>query len=297
MKLNTRNMKKALLTLLIAPFIWQCQTGPSRTELMQQNDSLARETAQKETQMNQMVNTIGDIEATLRVIKEKEQLIALKARQSETDGATADQINEDIRLIYDLMVQNKERIESLEKQLKKSGVETNQLRKLVDNLNEQLKQKNLEIMELNDLLKEKNSEIDDINYELTDMEIQLDSIKTANEEARSELRATKDDMYTAYYAIGSKSELKDKNIISWEGFLFFGKTELLKDKFEKEYFAPVDIRQTDSLELFQTKVKILTSHPEGSYQMKELQNGNQTLVITDKDKFWSVSNYLVVQAN
>lgn len=289
-------MRNLLVILLVAPLFWQCQTGPSRTELKQQNDSLAQAAAMKDSQMNQMVNTIGDIEATLRVIKEKEEIIALKARQGETSGESAQQINEDIRLIYDLMVQNKERIESLEQQLKQSGIETGRLNKLVSNLNDQLRQKNVEIKELNDLLKQKNTEIDDMHYALTDMEIALDSIKNVNEEARSELKSTRNDMYTAYYAIGTKNELKEKNILNREGFLFFGKTELLKDNFDKEYFARIDIRETDSIELYQPNVEILTSHPEASFSLNADDNGNMILNIEDKDEFWSVSNYLVVQA-
>lgn len=289
-------MKKLLIIFFVLPLLWQCQSGPSRTELKQQNDSLARATAQKDSQMNQMINTIGDIEATLRVIKEKEQIIALKARQGETSGESADQINEDIRLIYDLMVQNKERIESLEQQLKQSGIETGRLNKLVASLNDELRQKNVEIKQLNDLLKKKNAEIDDMFYALTDMEIALDSIKTANEETRKELQSTRDDMYTAYYAIGTKNELKEKNIINREGFLFFGKTELLKENFEKEYFAEIDIRETDSLELFQPDVEVLSSHPEESFSLAADENGNVVLAIEDKDAFWSISRYLVVQA-
>ncbi|PRY96949.1 hypothetical protein [Marinilabilia salmonicolor] len=289
-------MKKLLIIFFVLPLLWQCQSGPSRTELKQQNDSLARATAQKDSQMNQMINTIGDIEATLRVIKEKEQIIALKARQGETSGESADQINEDIRLIYDLMVQNKERIESLEQQLKQSGIETGRLNKLVANLNDELRQKNVEIKQLNDLLKKKNAEIDDMFYALTDMEIALDSIKSANEETQKELESTRDDMHTAYYAIGTKTELKEKNIINREGFLFFGKTELLKENFEKEYFAEIDIRVTDSLELFQPNIEVLTSHPENSFSLSTDKNGNMILKIEDKDAFWSISRYLVVQA-
>jgi chromosome segregation ATPase len=289
-------MNNVLFILFAMPFLWQCQSGPSRTELKQQNDSLAQVAATKDSQMNQMINTIGDIEATLRVIKEKEEIIAIKARQGETSGESAKQINEDIRLIYDLMVQNKERIESLENQLKQSGVETGRLNRLVAGLNDKLRQKNVEIKQLNELLQQKNTEIDDMNYALTDMEIAMDSIRTVNEEARSELKSTKDDMYKAYYAIGTKSELKEKNILNKEGFLFFGKTELLKDDFDKEYFAEIDTRETDSLEVFQPNAEVLTSHPEGSYSMTTADNGNLILNIEDRDAFWSISKYLVIQA-
>ncbi|MFO8001154.1 MAG: hypothetical protein R6U46_07915 [Marinilabilia sp.] len=295
MKLIKTTFRKAFLLLIAVPLLLQCQQGPSRSELKEQNDSLARQTALKDSQMNQMVNTIGDIEATLRVIKEKEQLIALRAREGDTEGTSANEINEDIRLIYDLMVQNKEKIDALEKQLENSGVENNRLRKLIDNLNEELKEKNEEIQNLNNLVQEKNKEIDDMHYALTDMELTLDSVKEVNEETRSELQSTRDDMYTAHYAIGSKKELKEKNIID-DGFLFFGKTEVLKDDFDDEYFESIDIRQTDSLELYQPKVEILTSHPEGSFELQERENGNQVLLVKDKDEFWSISKYLVVRA-
>ncbi len=257
MKIKSSLLKSHVLIIAVIPLLIQCQSGPSRTELKEQADSLERVTAMKDTQMNQMINTIGDIEATLRVIKEKEQLIALKAKEKETDDTSAKEINEDIRLIYDLMVQNKERIETLEKQLTESGIENNRLRKLVDNLNNELKEKNDEIMELNKLLKEKDTEIDDMNYAMTEMEITLDSIKQVNEESREQLKATKDDMHTAYYAIGTKNELKEKNIISKEGFLFFGKTEPLKDNFDKKYFEEIDIKKKNSIYLFQTKGKNL----------------------------------------
>ena len=296
MKTIDHSIRNFLIILLLTPLLWQCAQGPSRKELKEQNDSLAQLTARKDSQMNQMVNTIGDIEATLSVIKEKEKIIALRAREGSENEQTANEISEDIRLIYDLMVQNKERIETLEKQLEQSGVENSRLRKLVDNLNETLRQKNEEIQELNKLVKEKNQEIDNMQYALTDMELSLDSIKEVNEQAREQLQSTKDSIYTAYYAIGTRKELKEKNIINKDGFLFFGKTEVLKEDFDEEYFKPVDIRETDTLELFQPKVEVLTSHPAESFELKEKENGNQMLVVKDKDEFWSVSKYLVVRA-
>ncbi|MFW6268174.1 MAG: hypothetical protein ACOC1E_03485 [Marinilabiliaceae bacterium] len=296
MKNIHHSFRNFLIILLLSPLLWQCAQGPSREELKEQNDSLAQLNTQKDSQMNQMVNTIGDIEATLGVIKEKEKIIALRSREGDTDEQTANEITEDIRMIYDLMVQNKERIESLEKQLEQSDVENNRLRKLIDNLNETLRQKNEEIQELNKLVKEKNQEIDNMHYILTDMELSLDSIKEANDQARDQLQSTQDSMYTGYYAIGTRKELKEKNIINQDGFLFFGKTELMKEDFDEAYFEPVDIRQTDSLELFQPRVEILTSHPAESFELKESENGNQVLVVNDKDEFWSVSKYLVVRA-
>lgn len=254
-------------------------------------------TSEKESQMNQMVNTLGEIEANLRIIKEKEQIIALKADQGDTKGASADEINKDIRLIYDLMVQNKERIQSLEQQLKKSGIETSRLNHLVSNLNENLRKKNLEVMQLSELLKNKDLEIDDLTYAITGMEVTLDSIRSVNEETNKALTTTKGDLYTAYYAIGTRSELKDKNIINREGFLFFGKTEVLQKNFDKTYFSPLDINTTDTIPTYQVRAKVLSTHPAGSYTMETDSNGYAQLIIKDKKQFWSVSKYLVLRVN
>ena len=111
-------MKKLALLLMIVPLFWQCTTGPSKTELRQMNDSLLMATAQKEIQMNQLVGTLADIEENLRLIKEKEQIISLQAESGDVRGRAGEQINQDIQLIYDMMVQNKNRIQELEQQMR-----------------------------------------------------------------------------------------------------------------------------------------------------------------------------------
>jgi hypothetical protein len=290
-------MKRIVIILALLPLLWNCQNRPSRTELEQQNDSLMVAAADKESQMNDMVNTLGEIEANLRIIKEKEKIIALKAGEGDTRGASADEINKDIRLIYDLMVQNKERIQSLDEQLRKSGIETSRLNRLINGLNEKLREKDMDLMKLSELLKNKDMEIDDMTYAIAGMEITLDSLKTANKETLEALSSTKDDLYTAYYAIGTRSELKEKNIISREGFLFFGRTLVLEEDFDKSYFSRVNILTTDTIPTYQTRVKVLTTHPDGSYLLEKDESGYQQVIIKNKDLFWSVSRYLVLQVS
>ncbi len=290
-------MKRIVIIFALLPLLWHCQNRPSRTELEQQNDSLMVVAAEKESQMNEMVSTLGEIEANLRIIKEKEKLIALKAGEGDTQGTSADEINKDIRLIYDLMVQNKERIQSLDEQLRKAGIESSRLNRLVNSMNEKLREKDMELMKLNELLKNKDMEIDDMTYAMADMEIALDSLKTANQATLEALSSTKDDLYTAYYAIGTRSELKDKNIISREGFLFFGRTLVLEEDFDKSYFTPVNILTTDTIPTYQTRAKVLSTHPDGSYILEKDENGFQQVIIKNKELFWSVSKYLVLQVN
>ena len=43
--------------------------------------------------------------------------------------------------------------------------------------------------------------------------------------------------------------------------------------------------------------KLLTNHPEGTYELQKDNEGYLTLVITNPDSFWSLSRYLVVELN
>ncbi len=290
-------MKNLLVILLILPLFWQCDFGPSKTELRQTNDSLLMASALKEIQLNQMLESMSTIESNLQSIKEKEQIISLKAESGDVKGTSADQINEDIQLIYDLMVQNKEQIQKLEDQMKKAGVDNKNLQKVIAGLNSQLKEKTEEIARLNEMLHDKNLQIEQLNYTVGGLTHAVDSIRNISDQTSSELKSTRDNLNMAYYAIGTKKELKDKKIIAREGFLFFGEDKVLTNEFEQKYFNPIDIRETNSIPIYHLKAELLTPHPQGSFELTKDEEENLILVILNSEKFWSISKYLVVQVN
>ncbi len=290
-------MKKLAFLLLLPLIVWQCNPGPSKTELRQMNDSLLMETAQKEIQLNQFVETMGEIEENIRLIKEKEQIISLQAESGDTKGRAGEQINEDIQLIYDLMVQNKERIQQLESQMKNSGVDNSRLNKLIAGLNQQLQDQSKQILVLQDQLEQRDVHISHLSNELFTLNFEIDSIRKVTEATRSQLNMTTDEFNTAWFAIGTRSELRDKNILTRDGFLFFGSTHVLKEDFDKQYFNQIDIRQKVEFPLYSSKVEVLTSHPAESFEITTGEDEMKLLVITDSRKFWSISKYLVVRVN
>jgi len=290
-------VKRILIMLMLVPLLWHCDFGPSRKELRQMNDSLLMASAVKEIQLNEMLESMSTIESNLRTIKEKEQIISLKAESGDIKGTSADQINEDIQMIYDLMVQNKERIQELEAQMKKAGVDNASLRKVINGLNEQLAEKSEEIARLNQLLHDKNLEIEQLNYTVGSLSQAVDSMRNVADQTNEELRSTRDNMNTAFYAIGTKKELKDKKIVVREGFLFFGEDKVLTDQFDDKYFSAIDIRQTDTIQVNRPKAELLTPHPQGSFELVAGEEGNLSLVILNAEKFWSISKYLVVQVS
>ncbi len=94
-----------------------------------------------------------------------------------------------------------------------------------------------------------------------------------------------------YYAIGTKSELKENRIIE-TGFL--RKTKIMKGDFDKSFFTVADKRTLTTIDLNSDKAEVLTNQPASSYVMGDT-NGHKVLRITNPAAFWSLSNYLVIK--
>ena len=122
---------------------------------------------------------------------------------------------------------------------------------------------------------------DDVNELAQHAELQAEKIR---EQDKS--------LNVAYYVFGTSSELKDQKILSG-GFL--KSTKVLSDTFNKDYFLQIDIRNVTQIPTYSTKAKLWSNHPEGTYEFVETGNGNLTLNITDTQRFWSLTKYLIIE--
>lgn len=288
--------KKVILPLLVIA-ISAC-TGSKQEKLEQQNDSLVSVAIEQQQITNDLVNTLVQIDDNLQEIKAKENLI--EVNMSSSEDATPDiqkRINQDIQDIYNLMLANKEKISELEQKLNTTSKDNKNLNSLVSRLNRQLKEKSVEIIELKEQLSTKNFEIASLNFTVEGMSDVIDSIRTSNKNTQATLDSTTVELYAAYYAFGTKKELKEHNIISSDGLPLVGKVKVLSKDFNEDYFTKIDTREVENIPLFRSKVKLLTNHPEGSFEFVAGEEDTKSINILDKEAFWSISKFMVVQVN
>jgi len=292
-------MKKIIFLLFVAASIIVACNGPnSSKKLTEQKDSLLVANAEKDKVLNDLASSLVAIDENLQAIKEKENLIQVNMTTPEGNSEQLqDKINNDIQDIYNLMLANKERIAELEQQIKKSSSDNKNLTNLVSRLNKQLKEKSDEIIKLNEMLNNKNIEIASLNFTVEGMTQVIDSIRRTNARTQAVLDSTTIELNVAYYAFGTKKELKEHNVITSEGLPIIGKQKVLTEDFNEDYFTKVDIREVEEIPLFRPKYKILTNHPEGSYEMINGDEDTKTIKILNKEAFWSISKFLVVQVN
>ena len=69
---------------------------------------------------------------------------------------------------------------------------------------------------------------------------------------------------------------------------------MLQANFNQNYFTKIDIRVDKEIKLYSRSAKMMTSHPAGSYTLDRDANKQYILRISDPQKFWSTSKYLVI---
>ncbi len=246
--------------------------------LKQEIEVLKGQLAQRDSSLNETVGLINEIQSNLTSIASSQGRI--KKVQVENQEDPKQFIMGEIEAINAMRETNQRKVAQLNKELEKSGLQNTELQKLVESLTTQIAAQEVEIEAL-------KSELEKLDAEYTELfETYVETAELA-EDRQNELN-------TAWYAYGTTKELKENGVITKQGgFIGLGKIEKLRQDFNKDYFQQIDITQTRKVEVAASKVRLLTTHPAGSYELKV--DGNKTVVdITDPKSFWSVSKYLVV---
>ena len=279
-------MKKLLIFAVCMLAIASCNQGPSKAELAaaQSIDSLKQIVNQKDNEINDMMSTFQEIEDGFRQISEAENRVAV-AQQGE--GASSKQrIRENIQFIQSTMKQNKELINKLRQQLRESSVKSDALRKLLDTMTQQMEEKEQQMQTLRAQLDEKEIQIMDLDEKVANLNTDVKELTAESNQRAETISAQDKQLNTAWFAYGTKKELKAQRIIDG------GK--VLQSDFNREYFTKIDIRVDKEIRLYSRSAKLLTAHPAGSYTLAQDANKQYILRITNPQQFWSASKYLVV---
>ena len=249
---------------------------------------------QKDATLTEFMESLATVEDNLHKIRERELNIEITQKEKgASPQETQQQIVSDIQTIDALLVENREKIQELNKKLAGAYGKNSKLRKsltkLKDDLTEQIKLREAEIGTLKGKLVAMEIKIEDLNTNVANLEKTNVAKDSVIEERVTEL-------HEAFYVTGTSKELQEKSVIDRKGgVLGLGRTTTLAAKYDAQQFTKIDIRQQMSFPLPSEDVKLATTHPVGSYQIKADEEAKTTqLVIADPEKFWESSKYLVM---
>ena len=264
-----------------------CNEGAKKAEAQAraERDSLNQVIAQKDDEINDMMTTLIDIEEGFREITEAQNRVTLAKSGEGTN--TKQRIAENFQFIQSMMQQNKDLINKLKQQVRESSIKGDKLKKVIASLQETMEKKDQQITELSEQLELKNIHIGELKYAINSLKEDARSLQDENDAQSKTINAQDKQLNTAWFAYGTKDELKKQRILDG------GK--VLQANFNKEYFTKIDIRVDKEIKIYSKSAKLLTTHPASAYTLQQDANKQYVLRITDPQAFWSTSKYLVVQ--
>lgn len=286
-------MKKIFpLFILLASVVFMTSCGEEeKPKVVFENDvynQMMKENAERDSAMLELVKTLNMIDENIDKISEREKALDLNSGDVENRETYRDRVLDEIQEIYEMMQQNKDKIAQLNIRLADTRNKLIQSNADLKHANELIAQYQKMIDNMTDKMNRKDEEIYLMKEELAKMDISLDSLKAEYAQQHVE-------MNKVYYAFGSKKELMYHNIIDKTGgFIGIGKSLQIKANFNKEYFTEADQESLESIDLFVSEAKLLSTHRDGSYHFEGNEKVDK-LIIDDKKAFWEASRYLVIE--
>lgn len=291
-------MKKVSFWCALASVLFtiSCNNGKEQA-LQQQLDSV-------KAQYNQQLGDYEDLNGYLSIIASGLDSISLQESKldrimqpnnnpNESPALNRTQIKENLQALQETLHNQAQRIEDLEKKLANSEGTAAKLKGVVAALKEQLTYKDGLINMLREEISNQNVSIDELKS-LT-LSLRQKNTKQAQLIDEQEKLITSQDqvMNEGFVKMGTKSELKKLGLISGGGLK---KKKVEYSNVEQDLFDRVDIRDLHKLDIPGKNPQILTPMPEESYKLEK--NGENTVLrILAPDRFWSVSNFLIIQTD
>lgn len=292
-------MKKFMTLAVIATALLSSCNGGKLRDAEAQNEQLKGDLRETLATQDSLLILVNDISDGMSQIKDLEKIIATPGALGES-ASRKEQIKNDMIAIQQALQERRQRLEELEKKLAATSGESSTLKRTISNLKAQIAEQQTEIGTLTNQLASANIKIEELTSTVNTLTTVKDSLNTDLSEERAQKEAAEqaaiaaaNELNTVYYAIGTGKELKERKILE-SGFL--RKTKVMKGNFDMSYFTSADRRTLTEIPTHSKKAKIKTSQPADSYSIVE-QGGQKVIKITNPDKFWQLSNFLVVEVD
>jgi chromosome segregation ATPase len=286
-------MKKLIPALLPLLFLLASCENKEQTARIAQLEAeqfeLMREASSRDSLVNSYLETLNEIEANLAEIKIREKIISQEtASGNEMQKATREKINEDIRMINELMLKNKKLVASLNQKLKTSNLRVTELEKMIELANNEVAARNIEIENL-------KTELAGLNFSVAALNDTISRIKSNNQQLATVVTDKTNELNQAYFIVGDRKKLIEKKILNKEGgFLGLGKSQKLSGDVNLDDFTQVDIRSLKSIPLGVKKATLMSVHPAGSYELVKTEKKVEEILIKEPAVFWQKSKVLVI---
>lgn len=286
-------MKKVAVFGMVFALVFtsSCVKNSSEYKKLQaEKDSLALVNAKNATEMEDILSLLNEVEDNFRSIKSAENYVSVQSNNpGELTPSTKERIHSDMQLITQTLEKNRQKISELENKLKNSALQSTQLQQTVNKFRLELDQKTMALVALNEELERKNRQISELSANVSNLSKDVQELRVQSNAQQQTISQQQKKITTVYYCFGTSNELKKQKILV---------NDQLGTSFNRDYFIPIyDFNKVQTIQLWAKKGKLVSRHPDGSYEFVKDSNNQVELRILDPENFWSLTKYLVVLVN
>lgn len=241
---------------------------------------------------------------TRQLAEQDEYVAALAQRIDEAVGDldeggahTPENLGDRITLLREELEGGRDRLAAAQDRI---DALTGQVRRLQDSLSAALTQRSQALATQQDSIAALLASLDAMQANVGD----LSTVRTELERALGELETR---YYTVYYVVGTRDELVDRGVLEEEGgarvllvLWRAGETLLPARSLEPEQFQAVDLRQATVIQLPEPGTYRIVSRQDTSFldptPGRDGRFQGESLRITDPERFWRPSPYLILVA-
>lgn len=259
--------------------------------LLNERDSVASEYQNLESDYNVTLDIINEVEAGFAQIRKVEGRIMLDVADVEQSDKTGKAlIISQFAQLKNILEDNKAKINQLQRLSKK---ESTAFKATIERLEKELVERTALADSLQQVISQKNMKIEGLTADLQQIQTDLDQMSELSAQQQDLLKSQEADINEVWYVIDKLANLKANGIVNSNG-LFKPKT-ILDRSFDKSTFTKADLRELKSIPTDSKSIKILSSHPEDSYQLVKDDDNLIHIEIFNPTQFWGITKYLVVR--
>ncbi|HUL45122.1 MAG TPA: hypothetical protein VLY03_12290 [Bacteroidota bacterium] len=288
-----KNSTILILLAFLALFAYECSNADRESQerfssLQQANQQLANDIASRDRFIDTVATSLNDLYVNVENLRAQEKSLLhettkLESEKNLTKNDPRANLVEKVGAIRSALAEDQKRLGDLRSRLNSTNKKYAGLEKLVENLKATIQERDSSIADLGRRVQNLQGQVDQQNIMLTSKD--------------SVIGSQYKQLTTAYYMMGTKSQLEKMGVITREGgFLWglLGSTTILADSIDERSFTPLNRLVDNTIQVKGSIEEILPRRNQQFYQQSEVADGSQSLLtISNPDEFWK-QKYLVI---
>jgi len=282
-------MKKLIYVMCVvaATFILSC--GHETEKMKNAKDSVENVNQQQQAMLDDLMETLVDVSTSLDSIAVGQGMLTTG---SESQGLTRQQIKERLDNFKQMLNANREKLDKMQALLADRDDKIGKLNALITHLSNELDEREATINKLTSIINDQKTTIQDLQEHVERNEVLMGEMEEENVQQREQLSRQDVELNTVYYVMGTTKELKSHGLLKG-GFLKKNKVDVAN--IDKSKLNKADKRMLADIAIPGKSARVMSGQPEDAYQIIEKDKNSCLLKITNKERFWNVSNVLIIE--